>query len=132
MVVYKIYPQLPTEVAKDGSVSENTPIPKLPLDEQDGFYHLSLQSQVAGVLNPFFGDATEVYIAHINLSDNRDDIPSEGQFGNNSEARLQWDQVILKESGQVTYFPHIYGVITNKDVLKIETVSKKADGTWNF
>lgn len=132
MVVYKIYPELPKEVAKDGSVSEGTIIPQLPLDVQDGYYHLSTHEQVAGVLNRFFGNATEVYVAHINLPDDRDTKPAEGQLGNSPEARLQWDQVTLKETGKVTYFPHIYGVITNKDVLKVETVTKNADGTWDF
>lgn len=132
MVVYKIYPELPAEVNKDGSVSGDTQIPMLPLDVQDGYYHLSIHGQVAGVLNRYFGNATEVYIAHINLSDDRDTKPAEGQFGNTPEARLQWDQVTLKATGEVTYFPHIYGIITNKDVIKVETVTRNEDGTWDF
>lgn len=132
MVCYKIYPELPAEVAKDGSVPENTIIPKLPLDVNDGYYHLSVRGQVAGVLNRYFESVTEVYIAHINLPDDKSVTPAEGELGSRADARLQWDQVTLKATGEVTYFPHIYGDITNKDVLKVETVTKKADGTWEF
>lgn len=132
MVAYKIYSELPKDALKDGSVSPDTQLPMLPLDVQDGFYHLSVKAQVAGTLNRFFSNVDTVYIAHVNIPDDRSIEVPEGQLGNTAEAKLKWDQVTLKPTGEVTYFPHIYGIIRNKDVIKLETLVKTSEGTWEF
>lgn len=132
MVVYKIFDQVPAE-AQPGHADPEAVVPKLGIDVSDGFYHLSARAEVAGTLSRFFSAADKVYIAHIDIPSDRTIVPEVGHLGNEpGESRLQWDEVRLSDTGAVTYFPHIYGNIRNKHVLKIETVHKNADGTWTF
>lgn len=132
MVVYKIYDQVPAE-AQPGHANREAVLPKLSIDAIDGFYHLSARPEVEGTLNRFFADFDKVYIAHVDIPSDRTVMPAPGQLGNEpGESCLKWDEVKLKESDCVTYFPHIYGNIRNKHVLKIETLEKNADGSWTF
>ncbi|KAF5093815.1 hypothetical protein D0Z00_003844 [Geotrichum galactomycetum] len=132
MVVYKIFDQVPAE-AQPGHADPEAVVPKLGIDISDGFYHLSARAEVAGTLSRYFAAADKVYIAHIDIPADRTIVPAAGHLGNEpGESRLQWDEVQLRGTETITYFPHIYGNIRNKHVLKIETVHKNADGTWTF
>lgn len=130
MVCYKIYPELPKEVVKDGSASKDAVIPKNPIDVQDGFYHMCTHSQLVNILNRFYPDVAYVYVADINLSDDPSVIPAKGELGSSPDARLQWDKVIFEDTNEECFFPHIYGDITNKDVIKVEKITKSPSDAW--
>lgn len=129
MVVYKIFDSLPSEVS---SADPETVIPKLSIDVTDGFYHLSPESLLRGTLQRFFSTCQEVYLIHIDISDDRTVVPAPGKLGNvEGESTLKWDKVELKDTNEVVYFPHIYGDIKRKDILNI-TKAVNENGEWRL
>lgn len=127
-MLYKILNELPPEARKDGSVDPKTPLPLIPLDLKDGFIHLSTKDQVAGSLNAFYSGPTEVVILHVDGPDSENAEIPEGKTGNKYRSTLKWDWV---ESRQA-YFPHLYGDLTNGDIVKTEVLKRQNGHEWEY
>lgn len=124
-MIYKILDQLPTE-AQAGSNPEAV-LPTTPLDAKDGYIHLSIKSEVVPTLDKFFKDVPAVYVLHVDVPEDRDAEIKEGNTGNRSNSQLKWEWVESRNA----WFPHIYGVLQNKDIVKVDRLVA-VDGKWVF
>ncbi|KAG6012776.1 hypothetical protein E4U43_007652 [Claviceps pusilla] len=81
-------------------------LPLSPLDQQDGFIHLSTGQQVPLTCNAFFGTTSTLWVFKLELSRLADHI--------------KW------EDG----FPHLYGTLGRDDVLSVERFDRSEGQTW--
>ena len=113
--LYKILSS--TSVLPD-PVTSSSILPKTPLDDDDGFIHLSTGSQVAFVLRRFFTSTEDrsvflVRIVYKKLADGGD---------------VRWEEV----GGNGSSFAHLYGGdITGEAVDGVQRVEREADGDWD-
>ncbi|KAG5928296.1 hypothetical protein E4U42_000914 [Claviceps africana] len=98
--VYKIVSSAPPAVLPE-------PLPLSPLDEQDGFIHLSTGQQIPLTCDAFFGNTSTLWVFKLN------------------RARLA-DSIKWEQGG----FPHLYGTIGRQDVVAVETFERGAGQTW--
>ncbi|WP_062297367.1 DUF952 domain-containing protein [Demequina maris] len=81
--------------------------------EEEGFIHLSLARQVAGVGAAFYG-GQDVVLLRVDPAKVR--------------SRVEFEQV--PEAGDA--FPHLYGPIPREAVVSATPVPRRADGTLDF
>jgi uncharacterized protein (DUF952 family) len=79
----------------------------------EGFIHCSFAEQVARSANRFYAAVPELLLLHIDP----------GQL--TSELREE-----PSDSGEL--FPHIYGGINRDAVMSVESLTRNADGRWQF
>ncbi|GAB0135090.1 hypothetical protein EsDP_00003441 [Epichloe bromicola] len=97
--VYKIIPSAPPDTLPQQ-------FPLSPLDEEDGFVHLSTGQQVPLTCNTFFSGASTLWVFKFELARFADPVRWEGGF------------------------PHLYGNFGGKDVLSVEKFVKGEGQTW--
>jgi uncharacterized protein (DUF952 family) len=79
----------------------------------EGFIHCSTQSQVAGVLERYFGGINEITILHLEESL----LTSE----------LKYEIATADEA-----FPHIFGAINAEAIIKVDNFSRKENENFNL
>ncbi|KAG6009046.1 hypothetical protein E4U21_003377 [Claviceps maximensis] len=98
--VYKIVPS-----AQPSVLPEHLPLS--PLDQQDGFIHLSTGQQVPLTCDAFFGTTSTLWLLKLELLGRVADL-------------TKW------EGG----FPHLYGPLGRDDVLAVERFERGESQTW--
>ncbi|KAG5913491.1 hypothetical protein E4U53_004851 [Claviceps sorghi] len=98
--VYKIVPSAPPAVLPEQ-------LPLSPLDQQDGFIHLSTGQQIPLTCDAFFGTASTLWVFKLN----------QGRLADS----IKWEQ-----GG----FPHLYGTIGREDVMAVKKIERDAGQTW--
>ncbi|KAG5980400.1 hypothetical protein E4U55_004067 [Claviceps digitariae] len=97
--VYKIVSSAPPAVLPEL-------LPLSPLDQQDGFIHLSTGQQVPPTCDAFFDTSSTLWVFKLELSRLADLIKWEGGF------------------------PHLYGTLGQEDVLTVEKFERGGSQTW--
>jgi uncharacterized protein (DUF952 family) len=79
----------------------------------EGFIHCSFAEQVAWAANRFYADAADLLVLHID-----------------SERLTSLVREEACETGEI--FPHIYGPVNREAVVRVEALTRGADGRWQF
>jgi uncharacterized protein (DUF952 family) len=79
----------------------------------EGFIHCSYAGQVAGAANRFYADQADMLVLHIDPSRLASPLRDE-------------------PSGTGELFPHIYGPINRDAVVRVQALTRGADGRWLF
>lgn len=102
-VAYKILTREEAEALEQGRYEGS------PLDQTDGFIHLSTAHQVQGTLERHFADRTDLVLAAIDLA----------QLGN----AIRWEK-----SRGGALFPHLYGALQPEAVIAVAPVDYDEQG----
>jgi uncharacterized protein (DUF952 family) len=76
---------------------------KSPSLEEEGFIHLCSKSQLNGVLERYYSDIPNLLLLHI-------------------DNELLEHTIIMEQSTNDDYYPHLYGPINMNSILKIEEI----------
>ncbi|HEY7328682.1 MAG TPA: DUF952 domain-containing protein [Gemmataceae bacterium] len=79
----------------------------------EGFIHCSFAKQVTWAANRFYAEAVDLLVLHIDPKRLSSPVREEAC-----------------ETGEI--FPHIYGPVNREAVLKVEKLTRGADGRWQF
>jgi uncharacterized protein (DUF952 family) len=79
----------------------------------EGFIHCSFAEQVAWAANRFYTDAVDLLVLHIDPGRLSSPVREEAC-----------------ETGEI--FPHIYGPLNREAVVKMEALTRGAEGRWQF
>jgi uncharacterized protein (DUF952 family) len=77
--------------------------------DEEGFIHLSRREQVAGVLGAFYADLPDLLVLHIDETMLSDPVCD--------------DVVGTSPDGGAIVFPHLYGPLPTRAVVKVESAS---------
>jgi uncharacterized protein (DUF952 family) len=80
---------------------------------REGFIHCSFAEQVAWAANRFYSDAEDLLLLHIDPERLTSPVREEPC-----------------ETGEI--FPHIYGPLNREAVVRVEALTRGADGLWQF
>jgi uncharacterized protein (DUF952 family) len=79
----------------------------------EGFIHCSSAAQVVGAANRFYANAQDLLVLHVD------------------PAKLT-SPVREEPAGSGELFPHIHGPLNRDAVVRVEPLTRGADGSWQF
>eukprot|EP01095_Lingulamoeba_sp_RSL-Kostka_P004081 TRINITY_DN15173_c0_g1_i1.p1 TRINITY_DN15173_c0_g1~~TRINITY_DN15173_c0_g1_i1.p1 ORF type:complete len:128 (-),score=34.77 TRINITY_DN15173_c0_g1_i1:49-432(-) len=95
--------------------------------DNDGFIHLSTQSQVFGTLNNFFKNIESVLILYIDPSKLTSELKYEPPVHPHNDDE---DENNNANDYQGILFPHLYGPLNLEAVVSTRELNKSKDGTF--
>lgn len=104
--IYKILPARDWEAARD----RGDPVPRAPVDEADGFMHLSSRHQVRGTADKHFAGTGGLVLLAVDPTG----LP---------EGSLRWE---VSRGGE--RFPHVYGAVPASAVISAVPLPWTVDG----
>ncbi|KAK3813066.1 MAG: hypothetical protein J3Q66DRAFT_347304 [Benniella sp.] len=94
--------------------------PKSELDEKDGFYHLSIDTQVPATANRYFQKVDDLLILKIRYA--------------GIDSLVKWELAPGSDPTDTSrIFPHVYGDLDQKHIIGTILVPRNdVDDTWDF